>query len=61
MREERLKIELSVPEFFSIPMKQVEIDDAPGTGRTYFVHKGRIVAVARRPEIPGGETPPVAA
>lgn len=44
---EALKIELSVPRFFAIPMKQVEIEAEPGTGRTYFIHRGEIVAVAR--------------
>lgn len=47
---EKLKIELSVPNFFSIPMKKVEIEAAPGTGRTYFIYRGEIVAVARRAE-----------
>lgn len=43
-----LKIEAAAENFFSIPMKQVEIETVPATGRTYFIHKGRIVAVAKR-------------
>lgn len=46
----KLKIEAAVPEFFSIPMKKVEIETVPATGRTYFIHQGRIVAVAHRTE-----------
>ncbi len=55
MVTEKLKIELAVPNFFSIPMKKVEIEAAPGTGRTYFIYRGEIVAVARRsePSVPG--------
>lgn len=47
MVTEALKIELSVPGFFAIPLKQVEIEQEPGTGRAYFIHRGAIVAVAR--------------
>jgi hypothetical protein len=55
MTEEKLKIELAVPNFFALPMKKVEIENLPGTGRTYFVYDGKIVAVARRsePSVPG--------
>lgn len=46
----KLKIEAAVPNFFSIPLKKVEIESIPATGRTYFIHQGRIVAVATRGE-----------
>lgn len=48
--EQKLRIEFAAPDFFAIPMKKVEVvsDRESGTGRTYFVHKGAIVAVARR-------------
>lgn len=46
-----LKIEFAAPGFFAIPLKQVTVEDMPGAGRTYFVHRGQIVAVAiRMPE-----------
>jgi hypothetical protein len=46
-----LRIEFACQGFFAIPMKKVEIvaDDLDHHfGRTYFVYRGRIVAVARR-------------
>jgi hypothetical protein len=49
---DKLKIEFSDPQFFSIPLKKVEIETVPATGRTYFIHQGKIVAVARRQETP---------
>jgi hypothetical protein len=48
MTEPALKIEVAAPNFFSIPLKRVEIETVRETGRTYFIHNGRIVAVARR-------------
>jgi hypothetical protein len=48
MSDPSLKIELSVPNFFAIPLKKVDIETVPETGRTYFIFQGRIVAVARR-------------
>lgn len=48
MADAALKIELSTPGFFSIPLKKVDIETVPGTGRTYFIYQDRIVAVARR-------------
>ncbi len=48
MTEPRLKIEISSPDFFAIPLKKVEIEAAPETGRTYFIFQDRIVAVAIR-------------
>lgn len=48
MREPGLKIELAVANFFAIPLKKIEIESSPATGRTYFIHRGRIVAVAIR-------------
>lgn len=50
MTEPRLKIEMAVPNFFSIPLKKVEIEAVPETGRTYFIFQGRIVAVGKRLE-----------
>ena len=46
--EPKLKIEFAADNFFFIPMKKVEIETVPATGRTYFLHRGEIVAVARR-------------
>lgn len=43
----KLKIEIAVPNFFAIPTKKMEIESAPGTGRTYFIYQNEIVAVAR--------------
>ena len=52
MSADRLRIEFAVPGFFSIPLRKVEIETVPATGRTYFVHRGAIVAVATRaPEL----------
>lgn len=48
MNPEKLRIEFAVPDFFAIPLKRVEIESVPETGRTYFIHRGAIVAVARR-------------
>jgi len=45
--DHKLKIELAAPNFFAIPLSKVEIENEPGTGRTYFLFKGAIVAVAR--------------
>jgi hypothetical protein len=50
MREPALKIELAVANFSAIPLKRVEIEAAPGTGRVYYIYNGRIVAVAVRRE-----------
>ncbi len=47
MSETELKMELLLREFFSIPPRQIKTEEVPETGRTYFVHKDRIVAVAR--------------
>lgn len=44
----KLRFELQVPNFFSIPLKDVATEETPATGRVYFIHNGRIVAVARR-------------
>lgn len=45
-----LKIEFTVPGFFAIPLKKVEIETNVYAGRTYFLYRGEIVAVARRTE-----------
>ena len=44
----KIKIELSVPNFFFLPMKRVELEAKPETGRTYFIFENRIVAVGKR-------------
>lgn len=43
----KLRIEFAAADFFAIPLRKVEIESLPETGRTYFLFKGRIVAVAR--------------
>lgn len=40
-----IKIEIADPEFFSMPPKKLTVEENPGTGRTYFLKAGRIVAV----------------
>jgi hypothetical protein len=50
MTDTKLKIEIAVPNFFAIPTKKMEIESVPGTGRTYFLYRDEIVAVARRVE-----------
>jgi hypothetical protein len=45
---DKLKIELAADNFFSIPLRKVQIETVVGTGRTYFVLDGKIVAVAKR-------------
>ncbi len=49
MTADKLRIELAVPGFFAIPLKKVEIETVPATGRTYFLVRGNIVAVGVRP------------
>lgn len=41
----RIKIECAEPGFFTIPPKKLTLANE-GTGRTYFLFKNRIVAVA---------------
>jgi hypothetical protein len=48
MAEPGLRIIFSSPGFFAIPLKKVDIEAVPATGRTYFLFKDRIVAVAVR-------------
>lgn len=46
----RLRIEFTVEGFFKLKMQNVEVvgdDSDHHFGRTYFLYKGRIVAVAR--------------
>lgn len=45
-----LTIELAVASFFAIPLKAIEIETVPATGRIYYIYDGRIVAVAMRRE-----------
>lgn len=42
-----LRLEVTSPGFFAIPLKKVQLEDVPETGRVYFLHKGQIIAVAR--------------
>jgi hypothetical protein len=49
----KLKIEIAVPNFFFLPMRRMEIESRPETGRTYFVFGGKIVAVGNRGETNG--------
>lgn len=44
----KLKIEVSVPNFFFLPTKKMEVESRPETGRTYFILDNKIVAVGRR-------------
>lgn len=46
----KLKIVLTSPEFFSTPLKKIEIETPPNVGRVYFLKAGRIVAVGQRIE-----------
>jgi len=48
MSDGKLKMEIAIPKFFALPMKKVDIEESPNTGRTYFLLDGRIVGVARR-------------
>jgi hypothetical protein len=43
-----LRIEIAVPGFFSIKPKLLDVEEIPNTDRTYFIHEGRIVAVAKQ-------------
>lgn len=49
-----LRIEIQTKDFFRLPPKKIEVEDTPETGRTYFIHAGRIVAVARSSEVRHG-------
>lgn len=42
-----VKLEFAAPEFFSLPPKALRVEESPVTGRTYFINRGRIVAVAK--------------
>lgn len=52
MARQGLKLEITTEEFFATPLKKLSVEDVPATGRTYFLKRGRIVAVATQP----GET-----
>jgi hypothetical protein len=41
-----VRIEIAVPEFFSSDPKRLTVEENPIIGRTYFLKRGRIVAVA---------------
>lgn len=49
-RAQGLKIEFAAERFFSMPLKKIEIETVPATGRTYFIYRDEIVAVAKRAE-----------
>jgi hypothetical protein len=36
---------LVAPEFFSVPFQKMVVEDNPIINRTYFIHKGKILAV----------------
>lgn len=48
MTDATLRMELLLREFFAIPPKQIKTESVPETGRTYFIHQDRIVAVAKQ-------------
>lgn len=45
--DQRLRIEFTAPDFFAIQPKKLQTETPDGAGRTYFIHAGRIVAVAK--------------
>lgn len=47
MNDATLRMELLLREFFAIPPKQIKTESVPETGRVYFIHQDRIVAVAK--------------
>lgn len=42
-----VKLEVADPAFFAADPKRLRVEENPGTGRTYFLLKGRIVAVGK--------------
>lgn len=52
MKANPIKLLITTEEFFATPLKKLSVEDVPATGRTYFLKRGRIVAVATQP----GET-----
>lgn len=42
-----IRIEFATPDFFKLPPKALAIECEDFTGRTYFLYRGAIVAVAR--------------
>lgn len=42
-----VKIEVRTPDFFRLPPKKITVEEEPATGRVYFIHADRIVAVGR--------------
>ena len=44
----KIRFELLVPGFFALKLKDLDFEDEQATGRCYFLHRGRIVAVGRR-------------
>lgn len=52
MAREGLKLLIAPPTFFSIPLKKIEVESSPVTNRTYFIYRGRIVAVASYGDAP---------
>lgn len=43
-----MKMLFHVANFFFLPLKNMTVESNPITNRTYFIHKGKIVAVAGR-------------
>lgn len=42
-----VKLEFADPEFFTAAPKKLKVENDPNVGRTYFISKDRIVAVAK--------------
>lgn len=40
------KVQFAVPNFFAIPLRKMEVEVNRYAGATYFLHEGRIIAVA---------------
>lgn len=44
------RIEFKSPDFFRLPLKTITAETNINTGRTYFLHRDRIVAVVKPKE-----------
>jgi hypothetical protein len=45
-----VRLEVASPDFFATPLKKLTVEQNAGTGRTYVLKGGRIVAVAKSAE-----------
>lgn len=41
-----MKMLITSEEFFFVPLKKLRVESCPVANRTYFIHVGKIVAVA---------------